>query len=207
MIRIADLFCCGGGAAAGLRTALPECEIVGVDFMPQPRYPYTFILGDVRNLPMKLQDFDLIWASPPCQKFSRLNNCRKRDYPDLIPFTRKLLKRTGRPYVIENVPGAPLINPLVLSGNMFNLGVYRTRHFEISGFRVCQPLRKEKNGSVKSGKYVTVCGHGSIRDGSTKKWKRAMGVDWLTLRELTQCVPPAYSRYIGDYYALSRGNG
>ena len=130
--RLLDLFCCAGGAAKGYSDA--GFEVVGVDINPQPNYPFEFIQADVLNMDIGfLQDFDAIHASPPCQSYSDLakRNRNADAHPRLIEPVREMLDKSGRPYVIENVEGAPLQNPIVLCGTMFKgLRVIRHRLFE-----------------------------------------------------------------------------
>ena len=132
-MRILDLFCGAGGAAAGYHRAFPNAEIVGVDIVPQPRYPFTFIQADALEFP--LDGFDFVHASPPCQAFTAY---RRRGggvgdgYPDLIAVVRARLLCHDATYVIENVPGAPLHHPVQLCGSSFGLNVRRHRLFETS---------------------------------------------------------------------------
>lgn len=121
-MRVLDLFCGAGGAAMGLHRMWPDAEIIGVDIKPQPRYPFTFILTDAMTF--SLNGYDFIWASPPCQGYSwtsHIYHCQQRPYPKLIEDMRRQLSNAGVSYVIENVPGAPLISPLLLCGTMFGL--------------------------------------------------------------------------------------
>lgn len=134
--RVLDLFCGAGGAAMGLHRAWPGAEIVGVDIKPQKRYPFTFALADA--LEHSVEGFDFIWASPPCQRYSRLQQFGFRNHPDLLPATRARLQRQSAPWVIENVYGAPLRFPAMLCGLEFNLAIYRHRYFEGS-FQLLAP--------------------------------------------------------------------
>lgn len=135
--KLLDLFCGAGGAAMGYYRA--GFDVVGVDIKPMPRYPFEFIRVDAIDMLRRLlyggflsndcnwyflADFAAIHASPPCQKFSTMTKRWKRqdEHPDLIDSIRQLLIKTGLPYVIENVEGAPLINPVMLCGSMFGLG-------------------------------------------------------------------------------------
>lgn len=129
-MRALDLFCGAGGASRGL--ALASFDVVGVDRSPQPSYPYEFHLGDALAFDFGPSDFDLVWASPPCQAFTAYKRRpdHVKDSPDLIAATRAKLDAIGVPYVIENVGGAPLLDPVMLCGSMFGLDVRRHRYFE-----------------------------------------------------------------------------
>jgi len=112
-MRVLDLFCGAGGASMGYHRAWPDAEIVGIDNMPQPDYPFKFVQADALNLPVNLGDFDLIHASPPCQAYSTATP-GEHDHPDLVPPTREMLQ--GHRFVIENVVGSPLHAHLMLCG-------------------------------------------------------------------------------------------
>jgi DNA (cytosine-5)-methyltransferase 1 len=118
--RLLDLFCCAGGASVGYSMA--GFSVVGVDIDFQPNYPFEFIQADALTLdPKFLASFDAIHASPPCQAYSDLakRNGNGHKWPRLIEPIRKMLIRSGLPYIIENVDGAPLLHPVVLCGTMF----------------------------------------------------------------------------------------
>lgn len=184
-------------------------EVVGVDNKPQPHYPFEFILADALEVP--LEGFDAYHASPPCQRYSTMTKKwgREDEHPDLIGKTRERLLATGKLYVIENVPQAPLIEPLMLCGTMFGLhsGEYRLRrhrHFE-TNFSIFAPAT-----CCHIGKALPVYGHAggrSKRDGlsfpGTDAWREGMGIDWMVGNELAEAIPPAYTEYIGKY--LIRG--
>lgn len=208
--RALDLFCGGGGAAVGLHRA--GFDVVGVDIRSQPHYPFSFIHADAMTFP--LDGFDFIWASPPCQAFSTATR-DKAKHADLVDPIRQRLAATGALTCIENVPGAPLVNPIMLCGAMFGLGVLRHRLFELSWF-VMQPGHPDHGGSVLTGQYVTVAGNSSgvgsytmrrreelglprilETDRGIARRKVAMGIDWLPGRALSQAIPPAYSEWIG----------
>lgn len=207
--RILDAFCGAGGASMGY--ASTGFIVTGVDLRPQPHYPFRFIQADAMEFlddPLGLRRYDLIHASPPCQRYTR--NARQRgtadQHPDLIPPVRAMLERIGLPYVIENVELAPLLNPIRLCGTMFGLGVFRHRHFEICGFDVTQPRHRRHRGRVGDGRYHTVAGHtgyNSTRDGrvggTAEDWRRAMCIDWMTAAELAEAIPPVYTQYIGEH--------
>lgn len=203
-MRLLDLYCKAGGCSRGYSQA-GFTEIVGIDIQPQPRYPFKFILADALAPPVDLRSFDLIHASPPCQRYS--NGAKKwrtnGNHPDLIAPTREMLK--GLPYVIENIESAAeyLRNPIMLCGQMFGLGVFRHRLFE-SPLLTLGPAHAAHNGKVGDGRYHTVTGHAggsSKRDGwkggSTADWRVAMGIEWMTGSELAEAIPPAYTEWIG----------
>ncbi len=180
-------------------------EVVGVDIEHQKHYPFEFHQGDALTYP--LDGFDCYWASPPCQAYSRSrNNGSCKNAPDLIPETRRLLCQTGKPYIIENVEGAPLITPARLCGASFGLGVSgfdlnRHRLFE-SNFPILTSPCQHKRGFT-----IGVYGHGTNsyhcnkfgRCVKTDEMRIAMGIGWMNDRELTQAIPPAYSEFLGKY--------
>uniref|UniRef100_A0AAU8GRC0 DNA methyltransferase n=1 Tax=Mycobacterium phage TwoPeat TaxID=3158882 RepID=A0AAU8GRC0_9CAUD len=131
-MRILDLFSGAGGAGAGYRRA--GFEVVGVDIDPQPNYPYEFHQGDaLKYLLEHHQEFDAFHASPPCQAFTNAQKIRGNEHPDYVTATRAAFDLIGKPWVIENVPGAPLILPIELCGCMFpGLKTYRPRLFELN---------------------------------------------------------------------------
>ena len=210
--RLLDLFCCAGGAAQGYHEA--GFDIVGVDIAEQPNYPFKFIRADAMSLTGKfLRSFDAIHASPPCQAYSVTAKRTKQGdkWPMLIPHVRRMLRKAGVPYVIENVVGAPLEKPVVLCGTMFpRLRVIRHRLFE-SNFYIRQPdhahkdhplchtLDKRKPHYGKTDEfvnYVQVNGGGNC---TVLAARDAMRIDWMTKRELNEAIPPAYARYVGEY--------
>jgi DNA (cytosine-5)-methyltransferase 1 len=112
-MRLLDLFCGAGGAAMGYYRAEFD-EIVGVDIVPQKQYPFEFVLGDaLEYVAQHGHKYDLIVAGPPCQLYSITFSLSNGNYPDLIGPTREALKATGKPYIIENVPGAPELSQAI----------------------------------------------------------------------------------------------
>lgn len=200
-MRLLDLFCGAGGAAMGYHRA-GFAEIVGVDIRPQPRYPFTFIQADALRPPVRLEDFDAIHASPPCQAYSKtrailIGKGLPNRGRDLVASTRALL--AGRPYVLENVPGAPLRNAVVLCGTMFGLRVLRHRIFESSMVLIAPRCAghdggtKSHRGYSRGARYVTVGGHNY----NPTEGRAAMGIDWMTRDELNEAIPPAFTEFIG----------
>jgi len=223
--RLLDLFCKAGGCSMGYFKA--GFDVEGVDIEPQPNYRFKFTQMDAIEY-LKTQDlsrFDAIHASPPCQRNSRLkslsaarNGGYKADnHPDLIDPIRTLLEKIGKPYVIENVVGAPMSNTITLCGSMFGLKVYRHRLFE-SNIYLWQPEHVPHNdqtpsaggGLIPKG-YISVCGTGGVKGMTAQEvvsyWSKAMGIDWMSRVELSQAIPPAYTEYIGrqiiDYLLIT----
>lgn len=224
--RILDLFCGAGGAAKGYHDA--GFDVVGIDIAPQPRYPYEFFQADAVELMEDLIDnrptgtdlppldsFDVIHASPPCQAYSRSRTRPRirREHPRLIEPVRDLLLVTGMPYVIENVEGAPLHHPLMLCGGAFGLGarcadgrrrqLRRHRLFESSVAMMSPGCAC--NGTEKIGVYGNGGGWANRADpdragykGNRAEARAAMGIDWMSVRELSESIPPAYTRFIGE---------
>lgn len=199
--RLLDLFCGGGGAAMGYYRA--GFDVTGVDITPQPKYPFDFIQHDALDYAQaKGYLFDVIHASPPCQAYSTITPDQSK-HKDLIADTRNLIAGLTRGYVIENVPGAPLIQPYVmLCGTMFDLLIERHRHFEcfppiLFAPRPCWHVRKVVKHGRKPDRdrhYAAVTGHFS----DVEFAKQAMGIHWLGQKGLAQAIPPAYTQWIGN---------
>ena len=196
LYRALDLFCCAGGAGMGLHRA--GYNVTGVDIVNQPNYPFAFVQGDA--LEADLSGYDFVWASPPCQNHSRMSGCREglRDkYPSLIAATRAKLKAWGGPWIIENVVGAPLENPVMLCGAMFGLATYRHRIFESNVPLTVPPHPKHetptsKAGHWKPGTLISVAGNCAPMTMA----REAMGIDWTNRAELVEAIPPAFSEHL-----------
>jgi DNA (cytosine-5)-methyltransferase 1 len=200
--RLLDLFCSAGGATRGYQLA--GFHVTGVDIEPQPRYCGDhFIQADA--LDVDLSGYDAIHASPICYAWSKMRDCRpgsKVDQPDLITPLRPMLQATGLPYVIENVPGAPLINPVQLCGSGFGLPLQRHRLFESNlalwgvpcahGQNPWNPAYGHSTGRKR--RRVPVIGEWRV---PKQLQHEAMGIDWMTLPELTEAIPPAFTLHIG----------
>lgn len=208
--KILDLFCCQGGAAAGYQAA--GFHVTGIDVNPQPRYCGDSFRQDdaVEFVRLRIdqirQDFEFIHASPPCQRDSRAQRIMDREHPDLIGPTREVLEWTRLPFVIENVGDAvpKLRNPVALCGTMFGLRTYRHRYFEAGGgFSLTAPehpehaARQTKMGRrPKPDEFNQYIGNFSgVQDA-----RDDMGVPWMNRDGIRECIPPAYTQWIGERF-------
>jgi DNA (cytosine-5)-methyltransferase 1 len=214
--RLLDLFCGAGGAAMGYHRA--GFEVIGIDIKPQPNYPFEFHQADARETLnaffMEPLFFDAVHASPPCQSFTayrRKGHGVGDGYPNLVAGTRAILRASELPYVIENVPGAPLEEPIRLCGSSFGLDVRRHRLFESSMPLMALPC----DHSWQTPRFPAATNRkpNSRRTVEIGVWRipletqqRAMGIDWMTLPELSEAIPPAYTEHIGrQLYQLVTG--
>ena len=201
-MRLLDLFCGAGGAAVGYHRA-GFGKIVGVDHLPQPRYPFEFVQADaLEYLADHGQEFDVIHASPPCQRFSVATpNGYKEKHPDMIKPIRQALIIIGRPYVIENVTGARrhLKTPVMLCGSMFGLSIFRHRWFEIYPriLLLTSPCRHDFAPVYVTGSTGRAGCDFPRKDASIEQKREAMGIDWMVTDEIDQAIPPAYTEWIG----------
>lgn len=233
--KVLDLYCCAGGAGMGYHRA--GFDVYGVDLDPQPNYPFAFrqdsaltVLedllageklafvhpdGTVEEL--GLTDFALVHASPPCQAFSATKALHTNTHPDLIVPTRVLLRATGLPFIMENVVGAPLEDPLLLCGTEFRLRARDVDGVELKLvrhrlFETNLPLkRRGKCDHDRSVLTASVYGAGGgwtpeHRDSAKRRGgyvphtdvcRQLLGVDWTSKHELSQVVPPAFTEHLG----------
>ena len=214
--RLLDLFCCAGGAGKGYADA--GFEVVGVDIDPQPNYPFEFHQADaIEFVRDHGHEFDAIHASPPCQTFSRTKTLHDNEHPDLIEPTRQALVESGKPWVIENVVGAPLINPIKLTGQHFGmvapdvdgvpLKLVRARLFE-SNVPLTAPTTFFRNAHIQT---ASVYGAGGgwtpkHRDNPERRGgyiphasviSELLGIDWMTKHEMSQSIPPVFTEWVG----------
>lgn len=199
-------------------------DVTGIDIKPQPRYPafhdaphakhFRFIQGDALKPPVRLEDFDLVWASPPCQASTPMSNrwrgrgglADKRI--DLIDETREILKGSGLPWVIENVIGSRLRRTLKLRGEMFGLSTSRPRIFETS-FLILAPTATRRRGAVAiygkaDGRRLYSRKNGTeLRAWTLEEGRNAMGMPWADEDGIRQAIPPAYAEHIGRYAIMA----
>ena len=218
--RLLDLYSGAGGCAMGYHRA--GFDVTGVDLKPMKRYPFTFVQADVLTLdPAWVASFDAIHASPPCQAHTSLKAMyNAKDHADLIPPTRDMLAAAGKPWIMENVVGAPLDRPIMLCGTMFGLGVEeaelrRHRIFETSFPLLAPECRHGERdvigiygGHVRNRRRtIGIYGKGcrdsrrkldkGVADFTIDQGRLAMGIDWMTTEELSQSIPPAYTEFLG----------
>lgn len=174
-----------------------------------PHYPFTFVQGDaLEYAALHWMEYDLIHASPPCQGYSQTKTMpwvNTDQYPKLVEPVRQLLKDTGKPYVIENVPGSPLVEPIMLCGLMFNMRIFRHRLFEVHPFILSVPHVDHPKGAVtnsfrKYSSFATGASHISMTGHNFSKRDAVIAMngdcDWMTREEIAECVPPVYTEFI-----------
>lgn len=211
-----DLFCGAGGAAMGYHRA--GFDVIGIDIAPQKNYPFEFIEGNALDRSIWPDQFDAIHASPPCQRHSTLRTGVTGDYEDLIEPTRAALAAAWAPYVIENVVGAPLIDPVRLCGSSLgcvdgDAELRRHRLFESSIANLTGTRCKHDADRRVLGVYGHLTRNDRPNGSPARGWKagkerarRLMGVDWeVTDRELAEAIPPAYSEFIGRQILVAIG--
>lgn len=207
--KLLDLFCGAGGASVGYHRA--GFQVTGVDLEAHADYPFPMIVGDAMSLLLcndVLNAFDVIAASPPCPRYSVATPAENREkHPDLIEPVRDLLRAWGGTYVIENVPGAPLENPITLCGSMFGLGVRRHRRFETNAAILHPQCSHAEQGQVwgvygDHGDAVPARRPNGGRRGDKARdaahAREVMGIKWMThWDDLADAIPPAYTELIG----------
>jgi len=182
-------------------------DVVGFDNRPQKNYPFDFVLQDA--LTVDLSPFDAVWASPPCQFYSRLRHLpwlRDREYWRSIPPTREHVAAAGKPYVIENVADAgwDMEANVVLCGKAFGLRLFRHRRFETS-WPMRGPVHEKHTEISAAGRAPLGQRHHGLNgwggpaghQGGVERHKISLGIDWMTGAEMSQAIPPAYSEYVG----------
>lgn len=206
--RLLDAFCCQGGAAVGWHLA--GFDVTGVDIAPQPRYPFTFIQGDaIEYIRAHGHEYDVVAGSPPCQHYTLCQRIQGREHPRLIAPTRVAMQSTGRPWIIENVPEAApeLRDPVTLCGASFGLHTYRHRLFEASFPVPVPPHPEHRHPTVKMGRplkrgdWYHAVGHFS----NVPYVREDLGVPWMSRDGISECIPPAYTEWIGRGFLALKG--
>lgn len=235
-MRLIDLFCCEGGAGTGYAHAGFDVYGVDLDRKAARRYPFPIHVGDALKVMddllagravdfthpsgevewLTLDEFIAAHASPPCQAYSITKHSHGKEHPDLLEPTRAALIATGLPYIIENVVGAPLIDPVLLCGTMFNLSaidvdgeplvLQRHRLFESNVWLMsaggCSHDGRQVAGVYGGGRHRNVSDRDSPqrRGGYTPLGSvraELMDMPWATQHGLTQAIPPAYTEFLG----------
>ncbi|WP_327408940.1 DNA methylase [Streptomyces sp. NBC_01281] len=221
--RVLDLYSCAGGAGWGYRLA--GFAVDGCDIVDRPRYPFPYHRGDALEYLAHListgdiERYTLVHASPPCQAGCALTVGTNQSqgwggtHEDLVAPTRELLDRTGLPYVIEQPNGrAEIRKDLSLCGVMFGLKVFRHRNFELGNWSTVKPVhvkhdgyvRGHRHGVYRDGPYVAAYGKGGGK-ATVPEMQAAMGISWTDVHEeLTEAIPPAYTRWIGTAFLTAR---
>lgn len=205
-----DIGCRQGGATRGYQNA--GFHVIGCDVEPQPRYigdefvkadGLWLLSGIARSggieLPGGFIKINAVHTSWPCQSYGNTQRIMDSRFPRLIEPGRALLRQTGLPYVQENVPGAPLLDPVLLCGPMFGLRTYRHRLFE-SNVPLTEPkhpphrVQQVKMGRpVREGDFYQAVGNFSNVDYA----RQDMKVPWMTREGIRECIPPVYAEYVG----------
>lgn len=195
-MAVLDLCCGAGGLSMGYHMA--GFEVTGVDVRPMPNYPFAFVQADALEYLAditasgEVERYGLVHASFPCEGFANVTRWRgnQADHPDLLTPGRPLLVASGRPWVVENVPEAPLRADYELCGTQFGLHVKRHRAFETSwggGGELLSPCWHPK--------WLRAFDHSQER-----AYADAMGCTWMTNQESRKAVPPAYSQWIAEQW-------
>lgn len=202
--RLLDWFSGAGGCAEGYHRA--GFEVIGVDLHPQKHYPFEFVQGDATDPDFMLEMVrehkpDAMHGSPPCQDHIQTPQKNEHGTAWMLPWTRNLFDWIGLPWVIENVPGAPMRADYRLCGCQFGLpNLRRERWFETSWNGFAMNL-----GHDHTEPAISVVGHGTptwVRqklgyNPTIAQYRAAMGIDWMNRDELSQAIPPAYTEHIG----------
>lgn len=218
---ILDLFCGEGGAAVGYHRA--GFDVVGVDIQPQNRFPYRFLQADALSFlqwlidSRAIQQFAAIHASPPCQRYSTLKSMTTHQYADLLASTRELLIASGLPWIVENVATAPMHQGIEVCGTALGLNVRRHRRFDSSHLLYGPGMCKHHPDNINI--YGHACwtyqpNPADVRKDTGKArpmrvllnaGREAFGVPWMSQQGASECIPPAYTEFLGRQLLVTIG--
>jgi hypothetical protein len=184
MIKFIDFFCGGGSVSKVFKIVFPDSYILGVDNTDR-NYPFDFLNTDFRDNNINLNDFNILWASPPCQRFSKRVEIKNRiKFPDYINTVREMFINSNKIYFIENVPGSPLHNPIVLNGKMFGKNFYHASWFETNLFMLTSKIN-----------HVTIKNNYPFNNPG-KNWNMEIGFkrssDWIKANS----IPIVYTKFL-----------
>jgi DNA (cytosine-5)-methyltransferase 1 len=223
-----DYFCGEGGAAAGY--VEQGLRVWGVDNNPKLKARYLasgaerFICADANTWEPDEEPAAKHY-SPPCKDWTDLAAQSGGDGTGwMLPHAIERARRSGRPYVVENVDNARtravMDGAVMLCGSMFGLGIftrddnespldYRTlkRHrLFLTSFALFVPP-DVCSGWHKIGVYGTG-GGGQMNRGykATLAQARAvMQMPWASRDGVSQAIPPAYTAFLGEHLMAELG--
>lgn len=203
-MRLLDLFCGAGGCSVGYTRA--GFEVHGIDNAPHPDYPFTFEQMDAMDVlkdSAYLSTFDVVHASPPCPRYSIATPEEHRDdHPDLLEPVLEKLREWGGVWVVENVPGAPMPDPVMICGRAMGLRWFRRHRLFASSVALMSPGcacgKESPYGVTGDGPEIRDYARNGRKARSIQHAQEVMGIDWMTTwDDLTDAIPPAYTEYIG----------
>ncbi len=194
--KLLDLYCGEGGAAVGYHRA--GFQVTGVDNLKKKRYPFKFILDEgISYISKNWHKYDAIHMSPPCQKYTCVNTYNKTKCSNDLELLLIICGYIPIPWVIENVPNAPLPKTISLFGPQFNLNIIRKRIF-YSNIMLFEPgAVPQKRRYYPDKKIFTIAGAGG-KGNTVSAWSAAIKINWMTRNGLRQSIPPAYTEFIGN---------
>jgi hypothetical protein len=182
------------GIEAEALSAFGSVTRVGLDPVDN-QYTDELIACDARDVSFD-RTFDLGLFHPPCQRWTpgAKMNGTDEDHENLIPLARELGREYCDAWIIENVPQAPLHQPLVLNGGMFGLPLHYERAFETS-YHVDQPRHQSRLSGP--GGFERHHENGGFQ-GSLQLWKSAKGYsgDYSARSLKREAIPRAYINYL-----------
>jgi len=168
---------------------------VGLDPVDTP-FTDTLIKADARDVEFD-QTFDLGLFHPPCQRWTpgAQMHGTTGEHENLIPLARELANDYCENWIIENVPQAPLNDPVTLNGGMFGSPLHYERCFETS-YHVDQPRNQQRlcGGHETFDEFHATGGW----KGSKQLWQSTKGYsgDYNAKSLKREAIPRAYINYL-----------